>query len=276
MTSITKYYSMTKTIILSFILFLSIEIFPQDTLLINADYIPHTDTTLVFYPKDYKPETSYPLLFMLHGYSGNYEQWNDITNLDSVATKDEFIIVCPDGFYDSWYVDSPMKKNSQYETFFFKNLVPEIFKKYNIDKKDIFITGLSMGGHGAMYLFLKHPDFFRSAGSTSGILDITAFPNNWEMPKVFGSYTLHQKRWEKYSDIYLLKSFKDKNKKIIVDCGTEDFSFKVNQAFADSCKAIGIQIDFITGPGKHEHKYWSNSIAKHFAFFKNIIDNEEK
>lgn len=258
----------TKTILLSFILLFSVKIFPQDTLLINTDYIPHTDTTLVFYPKDYNPDTSYPLLFMLHGYSGNYAQWSQIANLDSIASNDKFIIVCPDGFYDSWYVDSPMEKNNQYETFFFKNLVPEIFNKYKIDKKNIFITGLSMGGHGAIYFFLKHPNFFKSAGSTSGILDITSFPNNWGMPKVFGSYTLHQKRWQRYSDLYLLNGFKDKNKEIIVDCGTEDFAYKVNKALADSCKADGIPIDFISSPGKHDYNYWRRSIVRQIQFFK--------
>ena len=106
-----------------------------------------------------------------------------------------------------------------------------------------------MGGHGAIYLFLHHPDFFKSVGSTSGILDITAFPENWSLPKVFGSYTLHQKTWQKNSDIYLLKSLKDKKKQIIVDCGTEDFAFKVNEAFNDSCIALGIPIKFIKRPG---------------------------
>lgn len=141
-----------KTILFSSALFLilSIEVFPQDTLLINADYIPYTDTALVFYPKDYNPDTSYPLLFMFHGCTGNYAQWNEIANLDSIADKEGFIIVTPDGFYSSWYVNSPVINNSQYETFFFNNLVPSIFHKFNIDKKNIFITGLSMGGHGAM------------------------------------------------------------------------------------------------------------------------------
>ncbi len=266
---------MRYLLVLSALLIWASNIFPQDTLTINAKYIPHTDTALVFYPKDYNPAKSYPLLFMLHGWSGNYAQWNGIVNLDSVADKDGFIIVCPDGFYNCWYINSPVEKNSQFETFFFKNLVPEIFQKFNIDKKNIFITGLSMGGHGAMYLFLRHPDFFKSAGSTSGILDITAFPNNWQISKYLGSYLKHKSRWQNYSDIYLLKNFKEKNKKIIVDCGTGDFSFKVNQAFDDSCKADGINISFFTGPGVHNAAYWSKSILRHFEFFKSLIGKKE-
>ncbi len=266
---------MRYLLILTLLIILSAKVFSQDTLLVNAKYIPHTDTTLVFQPKDYSPAKSYPLLFMLHGWSGNYAQWNEIVNLDSVATADGFIIVCPDGFYNSWYINSPVKKNSQFETFFFKNLVPEIFKKYNIDRKNIFITGLSMGGHGAIYLFLRHPNFFRSAGSTSGILDITAFPNNWQLSEYLGPYSTNKKRWEKFSDIYLLKNFKEKNKKIIVDCGTEGFAFKVNKAFDDSCKAKGIKIGFFTSPGVHNGAYWRKSIPGHFEFFKNIAGSKE-
>jgi S-formylglutathione hydrolase FrmB len=248
-------------------------VFSQDTLFINADYIPNTDTALVFVPSNYNPADTYPLLFMLHGYSGNYGQWNDIANLDSVAKKDGFIIVCPDGFYDSWYINSPMRKNSQYEKFFFENLVPQVFNKYNIDKKNIFITGLSMGGHGAINLFLHHPDFFKSAGSTSGILDLNPFPDNWSLPKVLGSHTLHPKAWQKNSDINLLSSFKEKKRQFIVDCGTEDFAFKVNQAFNDSCAALGIPIKFYKSPGEHNITYWRKSIVRHFEFFKSLINN---
>jgi S-formylglutathione hydrolase FrmB len=252
----------------------SVNIFSQDTLFVNADYIPHTDTTLVFVPSNYNPANSYPMLFMLHGYSGNYAQWNLIINLDSVAKHDGIIIVCPDGFYDSWYVNSPLRKNSQYEKFFFENLVPALFQKYSIDKKNIFITGLSMGGHGAIYLFLHHPDFFRSAGSTSGILDLTAFPENWSLPKIFGSYTLHQNTWRKNSDIALLNAFKDKKREFIVDCGTEDFAFNVNKSFYETCLILGVHIKFISGPGAHTKEYWAQSVKAHLAFFNSLINRK--
>ena len=250
------------------ILFYSILTFPQDSLFFNADYIPHTDTTLIFKPANYNSSNAYPLLFMLHGWSGNYAQWSRIANLQHYADADSFIIVCPDGFYDSWYINSPVRKNSQFEKFFFKNLVPGIFKKYNIDKKNIFITGLSMGGHGAMYLFLKHPDFFKSAGSTSGILDITAFPKNWELPEYLGPMKSDSALWKKYSDIYLLKNIANWKMPILVDCGKDDFSYNVNLNFVHKCKQLNIPLVFLTGSGNHSYKYWEKSIIKHFEFFK--------
>ncbi len=256
-----------KKIFLLFLLLPFCIAYSQDTLLINSSYIPHTDTTLVYSPSAYDSAKSYPLVFMLHGWSGNYAQWGEIVNLQKYADKYKFVIVCPDGFYDSWYINSPVKKNSQYEAFFFKNLVPEIFAKFNIDKKNIFITGLSMGGHGAVYLFLKNPEFFKSAASTSGILDITAFPKNWGLPAVLGSMDTHLKSWQAHSDIYLIKNIVGMHKKLLTDCGTEDFSFKVNQAFAEKCRKDGVDITFLTGPGNHSRKYWMSSVPEHFKFF---------
>ena len=126
----------------------------------HEDYSTYFNNHLVFVPGDYNPDEQYPLLFMLHGHGANYKQWNDIVDLKYFTNKYNFIIVCPDGQYDSWYVDSPILKESQFETYFFNDLAQEIFQKYKIDSTNIFITGLSMGGHGAMNLFLKHPKFF--------------------------------------------------------------------------------------------------------------------
>ncbi len=267
---------MRPKLFLLLLLSFTVYIFPQDTLIIKANYIPYADTTLVFYPQNYNKENSYPLLFMLHGWAGNYAQWSHEANLQDYANSEQFVIVCPDGFYDSWYINSPIDSTHQYETFFFKNLVPEIFNRFNIDKKNIFITGLSMGGHGAMYLFLKNPSFFRSAGSTSGILNLCPFPSDrWGIPKLLGEYKDHTQSWKDHSDIYLLKNIKGQHRKIIVDCGLKDFSYKVSEAFADSARADDVDITFISSPGNHSHKYWRKSIPRHFEFFKKIVEESK-
>ncbi len=266
----TKVY-MKKLFFLFFVFILVSKSFPQDSLFITKDYIPHTDTTLIFSPSDYDSTTKYPLVVMLHGWAGNYNQWNEDADLQGFADKYKFVIVCPDGFYDSWYIDSPVKKNSQYEKFFFNDLMPHVFTNYKIDKSNIFITGLSMGGHGAMYLMLTHPDFFKSAGSTSGIMDLTPFPDKYGLDKVLGSFNTSAVNWLKHSDFYLLKNIKHSHRKIIVDCGTEDFSFSINKKFVDFCKYYNVDVTFISGPGNHSHKYWRAAIPKHFEFFNNLV-----
>jgi len=226
---------------------------------------------LTFKPDNYDSDKKYPLILMLHGHSGDYTQWSDIADLQQYADKYNFIIVCPDGNYDSWYIDSPILKESQFESYFFNDLVPEIFGNYSVDSNNIFITGLSMGGHGAINLFLNHPQFFKSAGSTSGILDLLPFPTNWEIKNVLGNQERYRDNWIKHSAIYNLDKIKDLNKNFIVDCGTEDFAYDVNRRFRDSCEVKGIKLKFIQTAGDHSYEYWAKSIINHFEFFKEMV-----
>jgi len=237
----------------------------------HDDYSEYFNQFLVFKPDNYNSDEKYPLLFMLHGYSGDCTQWSEIIDLQKYVNKYGFIIVCPDGKYDSWFVDSPIDSAVKFESYFFNILVPEIFESYNIDKRNIFITGLSMGGHGAINLSFNHPDFFRSAGSTSGILDLLPFPDNWEIKNVLGDQEKYRDNWIKHSAIYNLDKIKNLNKKFIVDCGTEDFAYDVNRRFRDSCEVKGIKLKFIQTHGDHSSEYWSKSIINHFEFFAEMV-----
>ena len=261
-------------VILSFVF--AFNLFAQDTLIFKRDYIPWPDTTVVFLPHQQKPSIKLPMLILLHGWSGTYRQWNKEINLQDYADHYGWIIVTPDGFYDSWYVNSPRKKNCQFETFFWKDLIPKLFHDYKIDSSAIFISGLSMGGHGAMTLFLKHPDFFLSAGSTSGILDLTYFPNRWSMKNALGSIEKYPDAWKNNSAIYLLKNIAGTNKQIIFDCGTEGFAYNVNKKFFDECRRLKIKATFISQPGRHAHSYWRKSIKYHFFFFNQLLKDRNK
>lgn len=256
--------------LITFILFIA-PLQAQNMMVLSSNYMPAADTVLIYTPSDYSPAAAYPAVFMLHGWDGNYRQWDIVTGgLQAYADKYKFIIVCPDGLKDCWYTDSPVNKQLQFEKFFFNKLAPEVFGKYKIDKSKVFITGLSMGGHGAMTLFFKHPSFFRSAGSTSGILDITAFPGKWSMEKVYGSFEANPDYWRKGSAVFLLMSSKNANKEIIFDCGTEDFAYQVNKQFYDKCLSYKTKATFISRPGAHTRNYWALSIDDHFRFFSRL------
>lgn len=257
---------MKKSWLFLIIIFISIY-FPVRILNESEDKHKANQKYLVVKPDTYSQNKKYSLLFMLHGHGGDYKQWSEIVDLKFYANKYNFIIVCPDGNYNSWYVDSPVDSSVKFESYFFNQLVPDIFNRYIIDSGNVFITGLSMGGHGAINLFLNHPYFFKSAGSTSGILDILPFPNNWGILDVLGNQKTHRDNWINYSAIYNLHKIKNLNKKLIVDCGTEDFAYDVNRRFRDSCAAHGINIKYIQTKGNHSYDYWAKSILKHFEFF---------
>ena len=85
--------------------------------------------TLIVLPDSFSSEnSSVPVLLLLHGYGGDYKNWSNHTSLVKRADDFKMMIVCPDGSPNSWYFDSPMKNNSQYETFFIYELIPWIKK----------------------------------------------------------------------------------------------------------------------------------------------------
>lgn len=89
---------------------------------------------------------------------------------------------------NSWYWDSPTHADSQYETFVSSELVKYIDTHYSTikDRKGRAVTGLSMGGHGGMWLSIRHKDVFGAGGSTSGGVDIRPFPHEWKMKEQLG------------------------------------------------------------------------------------------
>lgn len=209
-------------------------------------------------------------LYLLHGYSGNYSNWVEkVPKIKSLADQYNYMIICPDGGYGSWYWDSPIDKNYRYETFIAKELVSEIEANYNVikTKEGRAITGLSMGGHGALYLAIKHQDIFGAVGSTSGGVDIRPFPNNWEIIKRLGEYKDNKETWENHTVINMLHLLKPNSLKIFIDCGYDDFFYNVNQKLHNELIYLKIPHTYLNLPGAHTWEYWSQSIVYQMAYF---------
>lgn len=229
---------------------------------------------VVIRPGNYNAVKELPVLYLLHGYSGNYASWiSGAKDLEKNADTYQMMIVCPDGGFGSWYWDSPIDPNFQYETYVAKELVNWIDGKYKTIKsaKGRAITGLSMGGHGALYLAFRHQDVFGAAGSMSGGVDIRPFPLNWDMAKRLGSYSDQPERWEKNTVVNLLYLLKPNSLKLIIDCGTEDFFYRVNENLHAQLLLRNIPHDYITRPGAHDWNYWSNAINYQVLFMSNYF-----
>lgn len=267
---------MSKSLILTtFFIILFFGAIAQKQHVLTSDYIAKNDTIWVFTPSDYNTQTvkNYPVIYLLHGWSGNYHQWNDITDCQKYADQYGFIIVCPDGLYDSWYFNSPAIKQSQYADFFFLDLFPFVTKTYRVDTKNVFITGLSMGGYGALYLFEQKPELFRSAGSISGLLDLANNRNDYRISDYLG--LKNDKSDEKTLNAFSVTGNIDKivgtGKELIFSCGVDDPFYKVNNEFRKICDEKKIDATYISNPGTHNYPYWKHNISSHFEFFTEQI-----
>ena len=242
-----------------------------DTLLVNSPSM-NKDVQVVVVTPDAalgKKAVACPVIYLLHGYGGNAKTWIGVKpNLPQIADEKGIIFVCPDG-KNSWYWDSPKNPSYRYETFVSSELVKYIDEHYKTiaDRKGRAITGLSMGGHGAMWNAIRHKDTFGASGSTSGGLDIRPFPKNWEMPKQLGEYETNKEVWNNHTVITQIDKIENGDLAIIFDCGEGDFFLNVNKDLHNALLERKIDHDFITRPGAHNGTYWSNSIDYQILFF---------
>ena len=225
---------------------------------------------VVIKPSGYASGKEFPVVFLLHGYGGNYSDWvQKAPSVTALADTYQTIIVCPDGNKGSWYFDSPVDPAYRYETYITDELVKWVDANYRTikDRSARAITGLSMGGHGALYLAFKHQDVFGAAGSMSGGVDIRPFPKNWEIPARLGAYAQFPERWEQNTVTNMLHLLTSGSLALIIDCGTDDFFFKVNTILHEKLKERNIAHDFIARPGGHSWPYWNNAVNYQLLYF---------
>jgi S-formylglutathione hydrolase FrmB len=245
-----------------------------DTVETYSDAMKKKIKAVVVTPDNYAAGTQYPVVYLLHGAGGNFSDW--VKKGGKVADNADLyniIIVGVDGGVTSWYWDSPVDPTYKYETYITKELIPFIDKSYKTikNRNGRAITGLSMGGHGGLYLGIRHQDIFGAAGSMSGGVDIRPFPKNWDMAKRLGDYATNPDNWEKYTVTNQLHLLTPNSLAIIFDCGTEDFFYKVNTELHDKMVERNIAHDFIVRPGAHNWQYWSNAVNYELLYFSTFF-----
>ena len=242
--------------------FIGLKAAQVDTLNIESPFLAGAEKVVVITPENSQTQLSFPTVYLLNGYGGDHTSWLKIRpDLPEMADKMGLVIVMPDG-RDSWYWDSPKNPELQMESFFTKTLVPYIDRHYptRAVKEQRAISGLSMGGQGAMYLAMRHPDIWGNAGSTSGGLDIRPFPERWKMKESLGTLEENRDAWEVHTPINLVPSIQPGTINFIFDCGTDDFFAEVNENFHKALVEQGIAHDYIQRPGNHSMTYWNNSL----------------
>jgi S-formylglutathione hydrolase FrmB len=241
-----------------------------DTVITHSDVMNKDIKAVVIRPNDYSKKKQYSVVYVLHGFGGTYADW--ITKdpaIKSFADQYHCIIVCPDGAVSSWYIDSPVNPAFKYDTYVSKELVNYVDTHFSTikDRKGRAVTGLSMGGHGALYLAIKHQDIYGAVGSMSGGMDLKPFSKSFGLTNVLGNLEDDPKRWADHSVAGILGELKPGVLDIAFDCGTDDFFFEVNNALHKQMLEAKIGHDYTVRPGAHTWDYWTNSLNYQMLFF---------
>ncbi len=221
----------------------------------------------------------YPVVYLLHGYSGNYKNWvNQVPGMQKMADDNNMMIVCPDGAFDSWYFDSPVDLTRRFETNVALEIPDYIDSKYRTikNRNARAITGLSMGGHGGLYLGFRHADRFGAVGSMSGALDISYITKGYGMSKVLGDTIANASYYKDWAVINVIDKYPKDSVDIIIDCGTEDYLIETNRRVHQKLLTMKVPHDYTERPGKHDWPYWANAVRYQMLYFKNFFAKENK
>lgn len=234
-----------------------------------------------------KNKAAYPVMYLLHGASAHFRNWLTSTPdkmlVKNLADQYKLIIVMPEGEVYGWYLDSPVNPESKFETHIIKEVIPKVDATYRTiaNKNGRVISGLSMGGHGAMYLSTRHPELFCAAGTMSGAMDM-----NWSkfrisesyyqslrdrFQKLLGTPDPNSEIVAKHSVVNMVEAIKKNALAIIIDCGVDDFLIDVNRELHQRLLYNQVPHDYIERPGEHTWEYWQNSLPYHVLFFHNVL-----
>nr|WP_315150088.1 alpha/beta hydrolase-fold protein [uncultured Flavobacterium sp.] len=256
-----------------------------DTLQIHSTAMNKTYKAAVVLPNSYaKGKAVYPVLYLLHGAYGHFSDWlsstPDKTTVKNLADQYNIIIVMPEGETFSFYLDSPVNKGSQFETYITSEVIQKIDKTYRTvsDKKGRVIAGLSMGGHGALYLSARHPELFCAAGSMSGAVDMGTMlgrePNDQViklMQPVFGDQSTNQNLYDQNAVMGMVDKIKANKLALIIDCGVDDFLIEPNRELHRRLVYNKVSHEYTERPGAHTWEYWENALPYQVLFFSKVF-----
>jgi S-formylglutathione hydrolase FrmB len=243
-----------------------------DTLDIYSNSMKKMVRAVVVTPYSYsQTDAALPVIYLLHGWSGNYANWlADAPHLIDMVDEKQVILVCPDGGFDSWWLDSPVDSKVKYATFLAKELPDFMDSHYNTiqNPRGRAICGLSMGGHGALLNGLRNPDVFGAIGSMCGGVDLRPWrQNNWDLKGVLGEPSRFWENWEQNSIVKMVETMPATQQKIIIDCGIDDFFVEMNRNLHKTLLLQNIPHEYTERPGEHNDAYWSNAVDFQILFF---------
>lgn len=223
-------------------------------------------------------EKPMPVLYLLHGLGGDHQSWLRIKpELPRLADELQMLIVCPNGGVRSWYLDSPVDSTFRYETYMTNELIPYIDSHFRTiaGRDGRAIAGLSMGGHGSLYLAIRHVDLFGAAASTSGSVDLLKKTFSWKYKEmILGDTICCKQNWLNHSVLEMAEQVKMGQLAIHLDCGVDDDLYEPNKRLHQKWQSLGIEHTFLQGPGKHDAAYWGKSIDPILLFMDRFFDKK--
>ncbi|HXY06856.1 MAG TPA: alpha/beta hydrolase family protein [Terriglobales bacterium] len=246
----------------------------------------------VLLPPGYDSEASrrYPVLYFLHGLGENERAliesggWNLVEDLRQAGKIGDFLIVTPEA-WASFYVNAAQLR---YSDFFLEEFLPAIETRYRVrrERRSRAITGISMGGYGALRFAFRYPESFSAVSAESAAL-MTASPEELNsairsgtplgrlLGTVFGN-PIDVAHWKDNDPLVLAKRNQAAIRRVAIyfNCGREDeFQFATGaEALHRILDAEAIPHEYHLYPGDHSASYFLRHFDEVIEFhWKNFL-----
>ncbi len=268
-------------------------------LTVRADALSADTKVRVLLPSGYSSDTArrYPVLYLLHGASGNYANWTLLGDAERTTAGQPLIVVMPDGGRGGWYSDwynGGKGGAPEWERYHIDQLIPLVDRRFRTvaARRGRAIAGLSMGGFGALSYAARHPDLFTYAASFSGGVDLnakvagvpagqvavagTVIEDGGTVDSIFGNFKTRNIGWRGHNPRDLAANLRGLGLALytgngapggslggstldIIELGAHKMSVRVHERLAK----LGIPNlwdDY--GPGAHTWPYWARDLRQ--------------
>lgn len=265
---------------------------------LNSRILKHAVRYCVYIPSGYdvvaskNPPPRYPVLYFLHGLGDNEQTlfnsggWTVLDDLRKQHRIGDFLIVVPEG-RRSFYINSA-DNSERYSDFFLEEFLPRIESKYRIraQRGGRAISGISMGGYGALRLAFAHPELFRAVSAQSPAL-ITESPQQLDSAAHSGSALLgvlgpvfgrpiDVSHWNANSPFLLARRNAAALRRLAIyfNCGEEDnYGLQKGAAVLDhELSEARIRHEYHLYPGDHSISYFLTHFAEVMEFHSKAFD----
>jgi len=266
-----------------------------DCSIVNSKILRRAVRYCVMLPPSYETdkEKKYPVLYFLHGLGENEQTllrsggWGLIEDLRQQHKVGDFLMVAPEG-RGSFFINAA-GPGDRYSDFFLSEFLPYIEAHFRVlrDRRHRGVTGLSMGGYGALRLAFAHPELFGSVSAQSAAL-ITDTPKQINadlrdagplarlLGNVFGN-PINVEHWTANNPFYLARKNRIaiRTQAIYFNCGEQD-----EFGFAESASKLhqqllseGVRHEFHLYPGGHDAEYFLSHLHETVEFHGKIFAN---
>jgi len=249
------------------------------TLEIDSPAVGSTRVSLLLPARfEEEPETTWPVLYLLHGATNDHRTWLEQTDVEALTEDLDLLVVMPDGgdygFYSDWWNDGG-DGMQRWETYHLSELLPLLERDFRAADARA-IAGLSMGGFGAVSYAARHPGMFRAAASFSGVLDIFSLGGRLG-EDIWGDRREQLENWQAHDPVSVAPALEGTELYVAWGEGdpgpldgegarfdpVEAWLAAGNRRFTERLDDLGLPATIDAyGPGTHTWPYWERGLER--------------